>query len=260
MPMFRNSVARGWTACIAGLLATLMLPALLISSCGGGVGEALVVPFITFQFEGVSTDAGGTRQRVQLNLFSDDVTAGKTSGSLTANLRVVGVQEHLGVSGSYSSNDFSLSVPGATAPLAPTLSGRFVEPDTIMLTPTSGGLPPITLVRADQSFAPQLHDSRWSGKDAVTGQVWKVHFLTDPANDAGTTEFLKGDESADGSTGTISGYAVMRRIEIDVTRGAQTFHRSGRMGPEGQTPPASPPTPAQAQTMTFSDGSTLTRD
>lgn len=265
MAIFRNEFARGGAtlraraSCVAGLLAALMLPALSMSSCGGGA-ELLVVPFITFAFEGVTTDSAGTRERVQLVIFSSDNTEkGKTSGSLTANLQTAS-QTHLSVPGSYSGNTFSLSVPDATAPLAPAYSGNFVEPDTILLTPTTSGAPAITFVRADQSFRPILHESRWSGTDATTGQVWKVHFQTDPSDDAGSTEFLKGDDSAGGQPGTLSGYAVMRRIELDITRGAQTIHRSGRMGPAGQTPPASPPTPAQAQTMTFSDGSTLTRD
>lgn len=260
MPIFRNKASRGWTPCVAGLLATLMLPALLISSCGGGVGEAaLVAPFITFQFEGVTTDAAGTREQVRLNLISGDVDQGKTSGSMTASI-AVGQQSHNNVTGSYSGNTLRLSVPDAVAPLAPAYSGQFVEPDTIVLTPASGGLPAFTLLRADNSFRPVLHDSRWSGKDGATGQVWKVHFETDPAFSESATEFLKGDESVDGKPGTVSGYAVMRRIEIDVIRGTQTIRRSGRMGPAGQTPPANPPTPAQAQTITFSDGSTLTRD
>lgn len=258
MLMFRNRLARRWSSYVAGSLATLMLPALLMSSCGGGA-EALVVPFITFQFEGVTTDAAGTREQLRLNLTSDDVAQGKTSGAMTASISA-GQQFHNDVTGSYAGNTLRLSVPGAGAPLAPAYSGQFVEPDTIVLTPTSGGVPALTFVRADNSFRPLLHDSRWSGKDAATGQVWKVHFETDPAFDDGATEILKGDDSAGSTVGTLSGYAVMRRIEIDITRGAQTIRRSGRMGPEGQTPPANPPTPAPAQTITFSDGSTLTRD
>jgi hypothetical protein len=259
MSMCRNRVSGGWAACSAGVLAALILPALLLISCGGGVVEALVVPFITFEFQGVSTDAAGAQQIVHLSLFSSDNDAGKTSGSLTANLHDDN-QNFFAITGSYRGNDFSLSAPGATAPLAPNLTGKFIEVDTIQLTPTSGGLPPLILVRTDQSFVPQLHDSRWSGTDAATGLVWKVHFSTVPDGDAGPVEFLTADETAGGTSGTVKGYAVMRRIEIDVTRGAQTFHRSGRMGPAGPTPPISPPTLTPAQTMTFSDGSTLTRD
>ena len=234
MPIFRNKVSRNWTPCVAGWLATLMLPALLMSSCGGGVGEAaLVVPFITFQFEGVTTDAAGTREQVRLNLISDDVTQGKTSGSMTASL-AAGQQFHADVTGTYSGSTLRLNVPNAAAPLAPAYSGQFVEPDTIVLTPTSGAVPALTLLRADNSFRPVLHDSRWSGRDATTGQVWKVHFETDPAFSESATEFLKGDDSVDGKVGTVSGYAVMRRIEIDVIRGTQTIRRSGRMGPAGK--------------------------
>lgn len=254
MPIFRNRWSR-----VAGALAALMLPALLMSSCGGGVGEALVVPFITFQFEGVVTDAAGAHQQVRLNLVSDDVAQGKTRGAVKASL-AAGQQFHSDVSGTYAGKTMQLNVPGAAAPLASAYSAQFVEPDTIVLSPTAAGLPSITLLRADNSFRPVLHDSRWTGKDGATGQVWKVHFETDPAFSDDATEFLKGDDSLGGQVGTVSGYAVMRRIELDVVRGAQTRRLSGRMGPAGQTPPANPPAPAPAQTITFSDGSTLTRD
>lgn len=259
MAVFHTRWSRRWGPRVAGVLAALVLPALLVSSCGGGVGEALVVPFITFQFEGVVTDAGSTREQVRLNLVSPDVAQGKSRGAITATL-AAGQQFHNDVSGTYVGNSMQLSVPGAAAPLSPAYSAQFVEPDTIVMTPTSAGLPAITMLRADNSFRPVLHDSRWTGKDAATGQVWKVHFETDPPFSDDATEFLKGDDSLGGQAGTVSGYAVMRHIELDVVRGTQTRRLSGRMGPPGKTPPANPPTPAQAQTMTFSDGSTLTRD
>lgn len=258
MATFHNRWPRGWMARVAGMLAALALPALLVSSCGGGVGEALVVPFITFQFEGVVT-GGGTPEQVRLNLVSADVAQGKTRGAITATL-AAGAQSHNDVSGTYVGSSLQLSVPGAAAPLASAYSAQFVEPDTIVLTPASAGLPAITVLRADNSFRPVLHDSRWTGKDAATGQVWKVHFETDPPFTGDATEFLKGDDNLGGQAGTVSGYAVMRRIELDVVHGTQTRRLSGRMGPPGQTPPDNPPTPSQAQTMNFSDGSTLTRD
>jgi hypothetical protein len=257
MPIFHNRLLRGAASRLAGWLA-ILLSALLMSSCGGGVGEALVVPFITFQFEGVVTDAGGKQEQVRLNLTSADVAQGKTSGAVTATLSVA-QQFHNDVSGTYRGESMQLNVPGAAAPLASAYSAQFVEPDTIELTPNSASLPVITLLRADNSFRPLLHDSHWSGKDA-TGQVWKVHFVTDPAFSQDATEFLKGDESVGGQVGMVSGYAVMRRIELDVVRGTQTVHLSGRMGPLGQTPPANPATPVPAQTISFSDGSALMRD
>lgn len=259
MRNFLNSRSCGRAAGIAGVLAALLLPALLISSCGGGVGEALVVPFITFQFEGVNTDAAGVHEQVRLNLASDDVAQGKTRGTITASI-AIGQHSNNAVTGSYVGSALQLNVPGATAPLAPAYTGQFVEPDTIVLTPNTGGAPTLTVVRADQSFRPLLHDSHWSGKDGATGQVWKVHFETDPAFDDRATELLKGEESVGGQAGTVSGYAVMRRIELDVVRGGQTVHLSGRMGPAGQTPPANPPNPVPAQSISFSDGSALTRD
>jgi len=260
MRIFRNSGARGTAPRVAGLLATLALPALLLGSCGGGVGEAaLVVPFITFQFEGL-VPVAGQLQRATFSLDSPDIAQGKTTGSLTANL-AIGNTRADGVAGTYRGSTLQLTVTGAVAPLAPAYSGEFVEPDMIVLTPASGAQPAITVLRVDNSFRPVLHDSRWSGRDAGSGQAWKVHFVTDPiANDFDGSAILKGDETVNGVAGVVSGYAVMRRIELDVVRGGRTVHLSGRMGPAGQTPPASPATPAQAQTMTFSDGSTLARD
>lgn len=260
MPIFRNSGARGTAPRVAGLLATLALPALLLGSCGGGVGEAaLVVPFITFQFVGVVPVAGQLEQ-ASFNLVSPDIDQQKTSGSLTATL-AIGNTRADSVTGTYRGNALQLSVAGAVAPLAPAYAAQFTEADTIVLTPTAGTQPAVTVVRADNSFRPVLHDSRWTGKDATTGQAWKVHFLTDPiANDFDATALIKGDETVNGATGQVSGYAVMRHIELDVVRGGKTMHLSGRMGPAGQTPPASPPDPARPLIMTFSDGSTLARD
>lgn len=259
MPICRNSGARGAAPRAAAWLVTLMLPVLSLSSCGGGVGEAaLVVPFITFQFEGL-VPVAGTLERATFSLDSDDIAQGKTTGSLTANVAIGDTRGQ--VTGTYAGEALQLNVANAAAPLAPAYAARFVEPDTIVLTPTSGSQPAITVVRADNSFRPRLHDSRWTGKDASTGQAWKVHFITDPiADDFDATAILTGDETTDGKAGSVSGYAVMRRIELDVVRAGQTVRLSGRMGPAGQTPPASPATPAQAQTITFSDGSTLARD
>jgi hypothetical protein len=260
MPMFRNSISRGATSRIAGWLATLVLPVLMMSSCGGGGGEAaLVVPFITFQFEG-RVPVAGQLERATFSLDSNDVSQGKTTGNFTANL-AIGNARAEGVTGTYRGSTLQLTVAGAVAPLAPAYTGEFAEPDTIVLTPTSGAQPAMTVLRVDNSFRPVLHDSRWTGRDASTGQAWKVHFVTDPiANEFDASAIFKGDETVNGAAGLISGHAVMRRIEIDVVRGGKTVHLSGRMGPAGQTPPASPPTPAQALTMTFSDGSTLARD
>jgi hypothetical protein len=262
MPIFRNSGTRLTAPRFAGLLAMLALPALLLGSCGGGVGEAaLVVPFITFQFEG-RVPVAGQLQRATFSLTSPDIEQKKTTGNLTANL-AIGDTRADAVTGTYSGSNLQLTVPGAVAPLAPAYAAQFVEPDTIVLTPTSGTQPAITVLRVDNSFRPVLHDSRWTGKDAGTGQAWKVHFLTDPiANDFDGSIILKGDETVNGAAGLVSGYAVMRRIELDVVRGGRTVHLSGRMGPAGTTPPAQPdpPTPARPQTMTFSDGSTLARD
>lgn len=260
MPIFRNSGARGAAPrAAAGLAALLVLPVLSMSSCGGGVGEAaLVVPFITFQFEGL-VPVAGTLERATLSLDSNDIAQGRTSGTLTANLAVGDTRAE--ATGTYAGEALQLSVANAVAPLAPGYAARFVEPDTIVLTPASGAQPALTVVRVDNSFRPRLHDSRWTGKDASTGQAWKVHFVTDPvADDFDATAFLTGDETVDGKAGTVGGHAVMRRIELDVVRAGQTVRLSGRMGPAGQTPPASPPAPAPAQTITFSDGSTLARD
>ena len=244
----------------AVMLAAPVLVALVLTNCGGA---ALVVPFITFVFEGVTVDSVGQRQIVQLNLISSDISQGKSSGSFdssssikTRNALNASPLQDRASSGTYSGSNFSLSAPGAVAPLAPAYSGQFIEADTITLTPTSSAAPPITLVRVDNSFRPKLHDSHWSGTDAASKQRWTVHFETDPKFNDDAVELLVG---TDNLGGTISGYAAMRRIELSIVRGGKTLSMSGRMGPAGQTPPISDDFTA-ARTINFSDGSTLARD
>jgi hypothetical protein len=260
MSTSRNSVARGPAPRLAGLLGALVLPAMLLGSCGGGVGEAaLVVPFITFQFEGFVPIANGL-ERASFSLDSNDVAQGRTSGAITARLSIGDARAD--ATGTYAGTSLQVNLTGpVAAPLAPAYGGQFVEPDTIVLTPTSGTQPAVTVVRADNSFRPVLHDSRWTGRDAGSGQAWKVHFVTDPvASEFDATAIFTGEETVAGKAGAIRGHVVMRRIEIDVVRNGQTVRLSGRMGPAGQTPPANPPEPAPAQTITFGDGSTLARD
>lgn len=259
---------RRWPAAL--LLAALGL-ALAIASCGGGA--ALVVPFITFSFEGVvPADAAGTElQIVQLNLSSSEVPQGKPTGSFntasisTRNPLPIGAAEQsiTTVTGTYSGNTLNLGVPGAAPPLAAAYAGQFVEPDNIVLTPTSenAATPPISLVRADNSFRPELDASHWTGTLAATGAEWKLSFQTRPPGLQGDATVLLSGTSAGALTGALSGYAAMRHLELTLLPGGGSapIRLSGRMGPPGQTPPTSDAlTPAQ--TITFSDGSTLTRD
>jgi len=259
---------RRWPAATT-LLAALGL-ALALASCGGA---ALVVPFITFSFEGVvAADAAGTEfQIVQLNLSSSEVPQGKPTGSFntasisTRNPVPIGAAEQsiTTVTGTYSGNMLNLSVPGAAPPLAAAYAGQFVEPDNIVLTPTTenAAMPPISLVRADNSFRPELDASHWTGTLAATGAAWKLSFQTRPPGLQGDPTVLLSGTSAGALTGTLSGYAAMRHLELTLqpSGGNAPIRLSGRMGPAGQTPPTSDAlTPAQ--TITFSDGSTLTRD
>ncbi len=249
-------------ALVALPLATA--PLWLLGGCGGG---ALVVPFITFVFEGVVADGAGTRVVVQLNLGDSNAVAGLSSGSYvdpSLNFRnplaVGGGATFLTASGSFSGNALTLNLPLATAPLDTAYAGEFVEPDTIVLTPANPARPTLTLVRADNSFRPMLDGSRWTGSD-TGGRAWRIEFRTDPPFGDGATVLLTGTDTLAGqATGTLVGHAAMRRLEITLTRGGIATRLSGRFGPAGTTPPANPPDPTPAQTLVFADGSTLTRD
>lgn len=251
----------------AAALLVLLLP-LGLTSCGGGVAEALVVPFFTFQFEGVLTNAGGEREVVVLNFNLNPDQQGQTSGSFasvdlsTRNPVPIPTPptQKFPASGSFSGRSLSLDVPSAVPPLAKAYSGQFVEDDTIVLTPATGGVPAITVVRADNSFRPRLHDSNWTGKDGA-GRDWKLSFKTLTGDGESPTELLSGSEQLAGQTSALEGYAVMRRLEITIQRGvpAVEIRLSGRMGPVLQKPPLKDSSFAPAQTITFPDGGTLTR-
>jgi hypothetical protein len=64
----------------AGLLVAAPGLPLLLSACGGG--EALVIPFITFSFEGVVFDSAGSPRIVQLNLDPNGTQRGKATATL----------------------------------------------------------------------------------------------------------------------------------------------------------------------------------
>lgn len=258
MTTCRNSRSHGVADRLSGVLATLALPALL-GSCGGGVGEAaLVIPYITFSFVGL-VPVAGKLEVASVSLESSDNAQGKSSGGITTRISIGNTSAT--ASGTYTGNTMQLTSTDAAAPLAPAYGGQFVEADTIVLTPTSGIQPVITVVRADNSFRPVLQGTRWTGTDAGTGQAWKVRFPADPnADDTDSTVILAGDETVGATAGSVSGYAAMRRIEIDVVRNGRAVRLSGRMGPAGQTPPPSQSEQARPQSITFSDGSTLARE
>lgn len=245
-------------------LAVLPLasPLYLLGGCGGG---ALIVPFITFVFEGVVAGSGGTRFVAQLNLGDSNAVAGLSSGSYVG--PSLNIRNPLGAgsssfagNGTFSGNSLTLNLPLATAPLDTTYSGEFVEPDTIVLTPANPARSTLTLLRADNSFRPRLDASRWTGSD-TNGRAWKIAFRTDPLFDDGATELLTGTDTLAGqAAGTLIGYAAMRRLEITLTRGTSIARLSGRFGPAGTTPPPNTSDFTPAQTLVFSDGSMLTRD
>jgi hypothetical protein len=121
-------------------------------------------------------------------------------------------------------------------------------------------VPALTVVRADNSFRPTLHDSNWTGKDGA-GRDWKLSFKTPTFGDSDATVLLSGSEQLAGQTSTLEGFAVMRRLEISIQRGAPAVETrlSGRMGPVLQKPPLEDSSFAPAQTITFADGGTLSR-
>jgi hypothetical protein len=238
----------------------------VLAGCGGAA--IAVVPFITFAFEGVITvNAAGDRQIVQVSLDNNATQQGKSSGTFdsptlsTSNtqgnqLQSFGTSPARPMSGTFDGNSLNLSLPGALPPLATAYSGEFIAPDTILLTPVGGGQPTIKLLRVDNSFRANLDGSKWTGKNGK-GDPWTISFGVEQAGIAvelmtATTDVLAGQP------GTWKGFAEMRDLEVTVTRGATVTTLTGTFGPAGTTPPGS--TQSDARTLTFADGSMLTRN
>jgi hypothetical protein len=239
----------------------------VLASCGGAA--IAVVPFITFAFEGVITvNAAGDLQVVQVSLDNNATQQGKSSGTFDSptlstrdtqgnQLQTFGsFPPSKPISGSFDGNSLNLSLPGALPPLATAYSGEFIAADTIMLTPVGGGLPTIKLLRVDNSFRPNLDGSKWTGKNG-NGDSWTITFTTQQIGLAAELLTATTDVLA-GQAGTWKGFAEMRDLEVTVTRGATVTTLTGTFGPAGTTPPGS--TQSSAQTLTFPDGSALTRD
>lgn len=244
-----------------GLLAVLPWLPIGLAACGGAA--ALIVPFITYAFEGVIT-TGGVQDVVQVNLGTSS-QPGQATGNLSG--VVVNLRDKNGNSiplqvsgtGSYSGSSVNLSLPAAVAPLDTSYSGTFAEADLIVLVPANSALPMLTLVRADPSFKPSLDASTFKGKDA-SSRDWTMNFQTDPAGLDDSTVYLTGTDMLTGQPdGTITGYAAMRHLEITLTRGATKTAFSARLGPAGTTPPPTTGNPLRALTITFGDGTVLTR-
>jgi hypothetical protein len=238
----------------------------MLAGCGGAIA---VVPFITFAFEGVITvNAAGDLQVVQVSLDNNATQQGKSSGTFDS--PTLSTRDTQGnqlqtfgpfapakpISGSFDGNGLSLSLPGALPPLATAYSGEFIAGDTILLTPASGGLPTIKLFRVDNSFRPNLDGSKWTGKNGK-GDPWKVSFTTQQIG-IGAELLTATTDVLAGQAGTWKGFAEMRDLEVTITRGATATTLVGTFGPAGSTPPGS--TQSDAQTLTFPDGSMLTRD
>lgn len=237
----------------------------VLTGCGGAA--VAVVPFITFAFEGVITvNAAGDLQIVQVSLDNNATQQGKSSGTFdspTLSTRDTqgNVLQTFGpfakpISGSFDGNSLNLSLPGAVSPLATAYSGEFIAADTILLTPVSGGLPSIKLLRVDNSFRPNLDGSTWTGKNG-RGDPWTISFTTQQVG-IGAELLTATTDVLAGQGGTWKGFAEMRDLEVTITRGASVTTLTGTFGPAGTTPPGS--TQFDAKTLTFPDGSVLTRN
>ena len=134
---------------------TALLVAVLIAGCGGG--EVLLVPFFTFGFSFTGT-VGGANRDIFLDLNPNAPTTASGNFEAFSTLRID--TDSRDISGSYSGCTLTLNVAAATggtvsALIAPSYSGRFTGANTMELTPSSGGLPVLTLTRAGGQTDPR---------------------------------------------------------------------------------------------------------
>ena len=122
--------------------------ALLIAGCGGGA--ALLVPFFTFGFS--ASTLGGVNHAISVNLNPNEPTT--ATGNFESGSTLSFDAETFDLTGSYAGCSLALRLvpraPATTvpAPLSENYGGAFAGPDTIQLTPSSGGQPALTLVRS----------------------------------------------------------------------------------------------------------------
>jgi len=129
-------------------IVSLLLAALV--GCGGG--EVLLVPLFTFGFA-FNGPLAGANPDVFLNLNPNAPTTATGSFEAGSTLRID--TDSRKVTGSYSGCTLTLSVgpfeTGGGGTLSPLIAagynGRFLGPNTIELTPSSGSQPMLTLIR-----------------------------------------------------------------------------------------------------------------
>ena len=242
---------------VLGVVAAMTVP---LGGCGGGL--ALFAPFISFTFVGV---VDGKIVSISFSPSFENVPSGNfdaTSQITVLDPKVLNSTIRSTFSGSFDGRDMQLTVVGATAPLGDTYSGRFIEDDTIVLTPLTPSNPklkPIT-VRLDnrktpeKRFVPTLTGD-WTGKDA-NGADWALRLDTDPLNNDAedATVLLVGTETLGPAAGTtLLGYASVHYIELDI--GA--LHLTGTLQ-AGPTPPKAG-NPQVTATINFKGGGSLQR-
>lgn len=123
------------------------LLAAVLAGCGGG--EVLLVPFFTFGFSADTVD--GADHEVFLNLNPNAPTTPEGNFEAFSTLRID--TDSREVTGRYSGCTLTLNVGpaggGASSTLiATSYTGRFTGANRIVLTPSSGVQPVLTLTRA----------------------------------------------------------------------------------------------------------------
>lgn len=252
---------------MARLFVALFVP-MGLTNCGGesaapAASDTSYVPFFTFGFQGVIIlNAAGDWQTVSFNSSqTPSVSTGTMSFSLSvSNINATTQLTNAQGTGTFAGRSLNINLTDPVVlPLSKAYTGHFIEDDTFVLTSSTASAPSLTLVRADQSFRPRLDASTWKGLNAQ-GNTWTVSLHANPPSDPNpfaepATVLLTGTDTLGG---TLSGYAVMRRIELKVTRAGNSTFLSGLMQPVGQTPPKTS-IDTKASAIIFSDGSSLTR-
>jgi hypothetical protein len=132
-------------------LAALLGPA----ACGGGGGDAaasLIVPVFLYAFVGtVLAGDPPLPAEVRLTLVPQNplTSDGAFVRSTLSIAFAVGPDGSWRVTGTFSGDEFSIVVEGATAPIASTYRGSFTDRDTVRLVPSDGSARPVLVLRRD---------------------------------------------------------------------------------------------------------------
>lgn len=256
-----------------------------LSGCGGA---AALVPFFTFQREGLAT-VDGKPVLAFANLTPTTESKDEESGSFepgpgSTDIRLEAVDgaevaARTPYSGTFNGDRFSLlAVPegGNVVPerLSRAYEGVFIEDDIVRLTPDPRDpeAPVLTLALVypfESSFRPGLFGGVWEGRDTLgrdrTLRLDSIKKPGDPATAAfeqrDAVVLFEGTETIDNVEAKVEGSALMRMFEMTITRGGQARTVRGRLAPASRTPLSETPAPepVAATAIELEDGSRLTR-